>query len=239
MKIDPEYISNEDIDWQRQSQRTYAKLSLKISQTKTRTKKDKETNKNKDNKKTRTRTIKKHLWKSGLKISQSCNWVLNHRCLWCLNIFGVGKSPIMRQIFNPECFSKMQTQIILLNININLISEFVQNIFLQLLLKDGKENILKFSLTPNILNETSSVEACSIVCCFFLHSYTWQNFTCSRWQGLASLRQWWLDKCQPEDRHDQEMEKCHFIFTLPSVALWKLNGNTLGGWARVAVMPCK
>ena len=32
MKIDPEYISNEDIDWQRQSQRTYAKLRLKISQ---------------------------------------------------------------------------------------------------------------------------------------------------------------------------------------------------------------
>ena len=144
MKIDPEYVSNEDIDWQRQSQRTYAKLSLKISQTKTRAKKDKETNKNKDNKKTRTRIIKKHLWKSGLKISQSCNWVLNHRCLWCLNIFGVGKSPIMRQVFNPECFSKMQTQIILLNININLISEFVQNIFCNCSLKMVKKSSWSF-----------------------------------------------------------------------------------------------
>ena len=51
MKIDPEYISNEDIDWQRQSQRTYAKLSLKISQTKTRTKRTK--------KRTRTKTTKR------------------------------------------------------------------------------------------------------------------------------------------------------------------------------------
>ena len=111
--------------------------------------------------------------------------------------------------------------------------------FLQLLLEDGKENILKFSFTPNVLSATSSVEACWIAWCFFLHSYSWQNFTCSRWQGLASLRQWWLDKCQPEDKHDQELEKCHLILTLLSIALWKQNGNTLGAYARVAVMPCK
>ena len=81
--------------------------------------------------------------------------------------------------------------------------------------------------------------ACLIACCFFSHSYAWQNFTCSRWQGLASLWQWWLDKCQPEDKHDQDLEKWRFICTLLSIVLWKQKGNTLGAYARVAVMPCK
>ena len=197
---------------------------------------DKEKNKNKDNKKIRTRTIKKHLWKPGLKISQSCNWVLNHWCLWCLNILGVAKSPIMRQIFNPECFSKKQktdcTDEHQHRSYFRICTKHFCNCYLKMVKKTSWSFFWHKTYWMKLL-------ACWIACCFFSHSYAWQNFTCSRWQGLASLRQWWLDKCQPEDKHDQELEKCHLILTLLSIALWKQNGNTLGAYARVAVMPCK
>ena len=42
----------------------------------------------------------------------------------------------------------------------SILFQNLYNTFLQLLLEDGKENILKFSLTPNILNEISSMLNC-------------------------------------------------------------------------------